>query len=212
MMIKRIGVTALAALFCCGVLTAQNGQIVYIDGVKYSVYTVVQGDTLYSLSKRYGVTIETLNQANPTLVDGLKAGQNIKIPLKSSSDTKSKKSAKRSKKLFRTHIVRQGDTMYSIAKLYGVSIETLMADNENLDPQHIAIGQSIFVRRDQIGTVSEQSNQEQIVKQQDAMNSVAVGEYSYHLVHSGESAAVIASRFGTTVEELLVLNNYSPNI
>ena len=48
-MIKRIGITAIAIVLSSGALFAQNEQIVYIDGAKYTVYTVVKGDTLYSL-------------------------------------------------------------------------------------------------------------------------------------------------------------------
>ena len=99
-MIKRLGIAALAFALGCGVSSAQNEQIVYIDGVKYAVYTVAKGDTLYSLSKRYDITIEQLTAANPSLSEGLKAGQNIKIPQKATPVESSKKIAKRNKKLF----------------------------------------------------------------------------------------------------------------
>lgn len=208
-MIKRIGITALALILSSGALFAQNEQIVYIDGVKYTVYTVVKGDTLYSLSKRYDVTIDQLTAANPTLNDGLKAGQNIKIPLKNSSEKASKKSAKRNKKLFRNYIVRKGDTMYSIAKVYGVSVATLIADNSHIDPANLPVGANISIRRSEIGTVTEQSNKEQIEGHKNAMNSVATDSYNYHVVHSGQSASSIAQKFGTTVKSLLALNGFS---
>ncbi len=207
-MIKRISIAALALALCCGVSSAQNEQIVYIDGVKYAVYTVVKGDTLYSLSKRYNVTIDQLTAANPALSEGLKAGQNIKIPQRAATTEKSKKSAKRNKKLFRNYIVRKGDTMYSIARVYGVSVATLMADNSNIDPAHLAVGQTLLIRRSEIGTVTEQDNRNQIEEHKNAMNSVANQQYSYHVVHSGEDATTIAKKFNTTVETLLSMNGF----
>lgn len=145
------------AIFACGVASAQSGQTVYIGGAKYTVYTVAKGDTLYSLSKRYGVTTEELMQANPTLAQGLKAGENIKIPQKGVANAKSeKKKAKAAKKLFRNHYVRKGDTLYSIARIYGISMATLTADNPDVDPAHLAIGQMLYIRRSEIGTVSEE--------------------------------------------------------
>ena len=212
-MIKRIGITAIAIVLSSGALFAQNEQIVYIDGAKYTVYTVVKGDTLYSLSKKYGLTIDQLTEANPTLAEGLKAGQNIKIPhvkaLDKSSDKSSKKIAKRNKKLFRNYIVRKGDTMYSIARIYGVSVATLIADNSDIDPAHLAVGANIRIRRSEIGTVTEQDNRAQLEQQKRTMESVTTDSYSYHVVHSGEDAKSIASRFGTTVKKLLALNGFT---
>ena len=48
-------------------------------------HTVAPKETLYGLSKQYGVTIEQLNAANPELVEGLKIGQVLNIPSGSSA-------------------------------------------------------------------------------------------------------------------------------
>lgn len=205
---RRIGIVAIAALFCCGVASAQSEQIVYIDGVKYTAYTVAKGDTLYSLSKRYGVTIDQLEGANPALADGLKAGQMIKIP-HPAQPTKKQKQPKRSKKQFKSHVVRKGDTFYSIARLYEISVTTLMEDNAGIDPSHLAIGQTLYIRRSEIGETTENEAREQIEEQKQIMNNVVTTEeYSYHVVHRGEDAENIASRFGTTVDKLLALNGF----
>ena len=212
-MIRRIGITALAIVLSSGALFAQNEQIVYIDGNKYTVYTVVKGDTLYSLSKKYGLTVDQLTVANPSLTEGLKAGQNIKIPhiksLGNDSKKSSKKRAKRNKKLFRNYIVRKGDTMYSIARVYGVSVATLIADNSDIDPAHLDVGANIRIRRSEIGTVTEQDNLAQVEEQKGLMESVTTDSYSYHVVHRGENASSIALRFGTTVKQLLNINGFT---
>ena len=206
-MVRRISVATLALLMGIGVATAQNEQIVYIDGVKYTVYTVAKGDTLYSLSKRYNITIEELTAANPTMADGLKAGSNVKIPHK--VEAKSKKSAKKkNKRQFRSYTVRKGDTMYSIARLFEVSVGALIEDNDNIDPAKINVGDVVYIRRDQIGTVTEQQNREHLDHQQKALNSVATDQYSYHVVHQGETAESIANRFDTKVKKLLELNGF----
>ena len=210
---RRIGIAALAAMFCCGVATAQSEQIVYIDGVKYTAYTVAKGDTLYSLSKRYGVAIDVIEGANPALAEGLKAGQTIKIPHPATPEKK-QKPAKRSKKQFKSHIVRKGDTLYSIARHYEISVATLMEDNADIDPAHLAIGQTIYIRNSGIGKTTELEVCAEIEEQKQIMNNVVVTEeYSYHVVHRGENAENIAARFGTTVDKLLSLNGFSePNM
>lgn len=206
---RRIGIAALAAMFCCGVTSAQSEQIVYIDGVKYTAYTVAQGDTLYSLSKRYGVAIDTIESANPVLAEGLKAGQTIKIPHPATSNKKQKQ-PKRSKKQFKSHTVRKGETLYSIARQYEISVATLMEDNADIDPAHLAIGQTLYIRNSQIGKTTELEVSAEIEEQKQIMNNVTAAEqYSYHVVHRGENAENIASRFGTTVDKLLSLNGFS---
>ena len=204
---KRLGIIALATIFGFGVLSAQSEQIVYIDGTKYTVYTVVQGDTLYSLSKRYGVTIDQMTAANPLLAEGLKAGQTIKIPHAGSA--KKAKNEKISKRQFRTHTVHKGETFYSIARQYEISVATLMEDNADVDPAHLVVGQVLHIRRSEIGLTTEVEVREQIEEQKQAMNSVTTSmEYSYHVVHAGESGESIAARFDTTLEELLALNGF----
>lgn len=205
-MVRKIGIAALVCFLFCGVLSAQqSGQIVYIDGMKYTVYTAVKGDTLYSLSKRYNVTIDEITAANPILAEGLKLGQTIKIPHKAEAP---KKAQKRPKRQFITHTVKKGETLYSLSRLYEISVDALTEDNDNIDPTHLAIGQKVYIRRSEIGLTDEKTTREQITEQSQAMNSVAFGDYSYHVVHKGEDAADIASRFHTTVEALLALNGF----
>ena len=204
---KRLGIIALATIFGFGVLSAQSEQIVYIDGTKYTVYTVVQGDTLYSLSKHYGVTIDQMTAANPLLAEDLKTGQTIKIPHAGSA--KKAKNEKISKRQFRTHTVHKGETFYSIARQYEISVATLMEDNADVDPAHLVVGQVLHIRRSEIGLTTEVEVREQIEEQKQAMNSVTTSmEYSYHVVHAGESGESIAARFDTTLEELLALNGF----
>ncbi len=209
-MIRRSVVVLLSLIFGLGVLSAQTQeQIVYIDGTKFQVYSVVAGDTLYSLSKRFGVTIDQIVQVNPVLTEGLKAGQTLKIPQPQEPKAKNQKADKRSKRQFRSYIVRKGDTLYSISRLYEISVQTLIADNDNIDPAHLSVGQTIYIRRSEIGQTTEAESKKELEEHSQAVSSITVVEdYRYHLVHSGETAENIASRFGADVESLLKLNGF----
>ena len=192
-----VGVFGLAG----NVVSAQTAeQVVYIDGQKYTIHTVAKGETLYSLARIYEVDMADILSANPILSEGLKADQVIKIPYKES------KQPKKSKKEFNTHIVSRGDTFYSIARRYSISVETLIADNTNIDPSHLAIGATLYIRRSEVGRADAVQVNDEIEKRSELMNSVVSGDYSYHVVHSGESAESIAERFNTTVDVLLSLN------
>lgn len=55
---------------------------VTVKGKRFVIHHVEKGETLYSLSRQYGVTIEELTEANRCLNNGLKSGQRLKVPVK----------------------------------------------------------------------------------------------------------------------------------
>ena len=71
---------ALTFVLGASVFATSAQEIVVIKGVKYAIHDVAKGETLYSLAKKYGTTVDDIIKANEVLVDGLKAGQRIKIP------------------------------------------------------------------------------------------------------------------------------------
>lgn len=58
----------------------QTKDPVQNPGTKYTAHTVARSETLYGLSKHYGVTVDEILAANPDLVNGLKNGMTIRIP------------------------------------------------------------------------------------------------------------------------------------
>lgn len=64
------------------VATVSAQDVKPVEEGKVLIHNVVRGETLYSLAKRYGVTIDEITNANQELVNGLKEGQRIKIPSK----------------------------------------------------------------------------------------------------------------------------------
>lgn len=81
MKLRSIVITLLFALFAA-VNVASAQEIVVVNGVKYRVHDVVKGETLYSLSRHYGVTVDEIIAANESLANGLKADTRIRIPVK----------------------------------------------------------------------------------------------------------------------------------
>ena len=59
-----------------------NYPKVTIEGKTYYEYTVVAGDGLYSISRRFGISPKELNASNPDLTTDIKPGQKILIPCK----------------------------------------------------------------------------------------------------------------------------------
>ncbi len=105
-------------------------------GVPYSLneesdyYVVKKGDSLWSIAKRYNMTVDELKSINNLKSNLLSIGQRLKI--KKSNDNQN------------IYIVKKGDTLYKIANMYGTTVDNLKALN-NLKNNNLSIGQKLIV-------------------------------------------------------------------
>ena len=158
--------------------TLQVNQILKIPGFQNEnetaedTYVVKAGDTLYSISKTYGVSVDQIKRLNQLNSDVLSIGQIL--VLKEPSITEDEGS----------YIVKKGDSLYSISKQYGVSVNDLMEIN-NLDSTMLSIGQVLL-----IPSTSE----------------------TIYTVKSGDTLWNIAKEFQTTVDQIMQKNNLITNI
>lgn len=95
-------------------------------------------ETLYSIAKQYNVTVDEIKKANGTSLDkGLQIGQEIIIPIKGGSGVAQQAQAvtkgedKSIPQKYFYHTVEAGETKYSIAKQYGMTLQLL----EELNPE-----------------------------------------------------------------------------
>lgn len=187
--------------------TERSRTIVYINGAKYYVHTVKAGETPYSLSKIYGIELESLTKHNPSIADGLKIDQTIKIPVMSAQVVQ-----KRKKKDFEIHTVAAGETLYSISKRYGVSIETILSDNDNIDPTQISIDTQLYIRRSEMGQVAEKQVQNEWEEYKDNLNAVNTDGNTYYIVQPGDTLYSLCKRFETDEQTLRTLNDLSEGL
>lgn len=105
-------------------------------GVPYSLneesdyYVVKKGDSLWSIAKKYNMTVDELKSINNLKSNLLSIGQRLKI--KESNDNQN------------IYIVKKGDTLYKIANMYGTTVDNLKALN-NLKSNNLSIGQKLIV-------------------------------------------------------------------
>ena len=69
------------------VVVERSKDKVIISGIPYYIHQVKKGETAYSISKAYGITVEELTKENPPAVYGVNEGQTLRIPVKSVTDT-----------------------------------------------------------------------------------------------------------------------------
>ena len=202
---KRLCATLLTLVWGLSALAGgKSGTIVYINGAKYYIHTVRTGETLYGLSKTYGVGEQVIVENNPSIARGLKADEKIRIPFV--AEAPEPKSDRKLRKTFDFHYVAKGETLYAISRQYEIPVKTLLDDNPNLDPLHMRLGERILIRKKQIGSEDEAGTQQQWEEYRQSLNSVADAGTSYHIVHPGETFYSLSRRFGITEEELSRLN------
>jgi LysM repeat protein len=92
-----------------------------------NTYYVLPKDTLYGISKMFGITMEELMAANPQIADGLKSGMELVIPKAGATPVKTNDTV-----TFELHTVVKDDTMYNLSNRYQVSQAELLRLNPEL--------------------------------------------------------------------------------
>lgn len=183
----------LTSIFAAGVLftsIASPADVslpkVNIAGSQYYMYEVKKGDSLYGISHRYGWNIDRLEQLNPSVGHKLEKGVKIYYPVNDGEvNSQSDKSefVPLSEYPVIRHVVKKGDTVYSIAKMYGVSLDKIYEYNPSA---------KTILKRGDVITIPQESE------------SVNEGDsYLYYTIKSGDTLSDIATQFNTSVEQLL---------
>ncbi|MFT5778268.1 MAG: LysM repeat protein [Crocinitomicaceae bacterium] len=107
------------------IASAQPGvtPVVDRDGKKYYSHTVEAGNTLWGLQRIFGVSVEIIVGANPSLKEGLKEGQTVLIPVTQESIEKIPTVP---------YKVKKGETLYGLSKQFNMTIDDLVALNPEL--------------------------------------------------------------------------------
>ncbi len=97
-----------------------------------AIYEVKAGETLYSISKRYGLTVDGLNALNPSLGAKLLVGQKINVPI-ASSVVETLVETEKVGDCRLMYKVKRKETAYSICKKFDITVDEFFAANPNLE-------------------------------------------------------------------------------
>ena len=159
-----IGLSPLSA-YSQNEMYQKSDSIISVDGKEYYHHTVQKGETAYSLSKMYEIAIETLYEHNLNAVYGLRTGEPLLIPISGepllipiseepllipipTSDEPSYTPTvvkPEDTEAYLFHVVKRGETVYSISKNYGVRIDSLLSNNKKIVDNQISIGDTLII-------------------------------------------------------------------
>jgi len=156
----------------------------FVFSQNYIEHTVEKGDTLYSLAKKYGVTVDKIQNLNPDAKNGIKLGSVILIP-------KSSKKPKPNKQKTITHKVLPKETFFGIAQRYGTTIQAIQTANKDLLVNGL---QPDMELRIPIGEKTESST------------TIIQGDAIIHVVRSKETKYAITKKYNISEEQLIAQN------
>ena len=110
----------------------RSTQKIVAGGKVYYMHQVLKGQTLYSISKAYNVTVDQLTSSNEIPPTGLKEGQMLKVPADAPASTSPAAAPVNQDERYIYHRVKRGETLSSIAGEYGISVRDLKKANKGL--------------------------------------------------------------------------------
>ena len=169
-------------------------------------HTVEAKETLYSIAKKYGVTVDELIKQNPKSKDGkLDIGEVLIIPNKQKNSPKIE-DKKEEKKLGKIYL-QPKQTIYSITKQYKITEAQLRKLNPDLD-NHMKIGDAVVLPEENIKKYGDVSAQATVTNDKTDIpkNSVKETESGTYVVQSKDTYYGITRKFGISQKELFSMN------
>lgn len=169
---------------------------------QFITYKVTKGDTLWSISKKYSVSLDSISAFNNIKSkDTLSIGQIIKILKDNLPDADQD-----------MYIVKKGDTLWTIAQQYNLNVNSILANNKISNSELISIGQEIKISSPE-NAIAETNivNQAVIDKNNSSINNNTSqpeeAEPIVYRVKAGDSLWNISQKYGISVEVIAGVNN-----
>jgi len=111
-------------------------KIKKVDDNLFKPYVVKPKETKFSISQEFGISIDSLEQLNPSIRNGLQIDDVLLVPVSAKAVAGSG---------FEVHKVKKGETVYSLSKIYGISQEELIAANPEIGSEGLKEGMLIKI-------------------------------------------------------------------
>jgi len=167
------------------------------------VHVVGYGDTLYSIARRYGTSVEAIMSTNGlSNRNFIWVGQRLSIPGSGGISASGGGSAYSggSSGGGGVYVVRRGDTLYSIARRYGTSVQAIVSANGLRNASFIYSGQRLTIPGSSGGSSSGGGTSSS------RGGGAAPSSGAVHIVRRGETVSSIAWHYGTSVAAIASAN------
>ncbi|MBU4226945.1 LysM peptidoglycan-binding domain-containing protein [bacterium] len=169
---------------------------------EFITYKATKGDTLWSISKEYNISLNLILALNNIKdKDSLSIDQIIKIPQDNLPAAD-----------YNMHIVKKGETLWSIAQEYNLSVDLILATNNIANSELISIGQQIEILSTKSTTPETNIITQPVIdkKNNNMNNNISEPENIEPIVYTvkaGDSLWNISRKYGASVEIIVDVNN-----
>lgn len=200
-----------AVMCVCAYGTVTELPITTVKGEKCYYYDVQPKESIYQVAHKLGVTREQITEHNPSAADGLKPRMRLYFPISDfAADPGTRKAVYAAAAGISTHVVKKGETIYGIARQYGMSPDYLAS----LNPQAadgIKVGDVLKITDGSADTASQNSDSSPRTASKGAAASVSTAlrdadGYLIYEIKPGDTLFSIANNNGVTLESMLEAN------
>lgn len=157
------------------------------NGQTFYKYTVKAGEGLYTVSRTFSVSIDEITKYNPDVSSGLKVGQQLLIPASKRETTPSRQQTPDDQNKTFRHTVSRGETVYSIAKMYNITVEEIYRNN-NGSREEITEGQYLTIPQRRVISNEKEEN------------------YRYHTISAKETLYSVSRTYSLKPEDVITAN------
>ena len=186
------------SLYLAAALTVvSSGSLVAQTVSNQFTHTVTKGQSLYSISSMYNVSIEDIIRLNPGSEKTIRAGQVLNIPQKSAGG----------QVVF--HTIQAGETLYKLTVKYGITAERICRANPGLSAKNFRIGQVIAipaVAQEEVATPQPEAVPAPQVTTPVKEEGLQPNCREMHKIKRKETVYSISRMYGITEEELIAAN------
>ena len=201
---RLIQIVTFFLFFCSSIVFSQ----------KTIKHTVVEGESFYSIAKKYKVSESDIYELNPKSKGALLQLKTVLLIPNKKSNSKDKKEVTSSKNVStETHIVESGESLYKIAKKYDISLEKLKELNPDIKPEAIQIGDKIVVSTKKESPKEKKPKETKIVVAEvsnptnmDANLCLDELGNKVHTVTKGETLYRLSKKYKVSVRDLEEMN------
>ena len=177
-----------------------------IGDKEYYRYDSSNGESIYDIAAKLGVTKDYIIQNNPDAADGISNGMTLFFPT-GKTVTPAQATLKPQYPVL-MHEVKQGETLYGLAKSYGTTIDELIAVNPGSE-NGIKIGQKLMIpssRTNERAAVDADKQVHDAFSQNSVQIAPLGSDPVYQIINDGEDIYTIAKHYNTSIESILINN------
>lgn len=180
-----------------------------VGGTEYYYYEAGEKESIYSIAAKLGVTKDDIIRNNPEAADGIDSGMRLYFPI---TDNQGQPAATAAAPVTgQRHTVKEGETLYGLAKRYGITVDELIAANPGAD-KGLRVGQLLTIPDQEVPATKGASDQ--VRDAFGAKSAVMVNQTTlpsgtdpvYHTLQQGENIFTLAKQFNATIEGILTAN------